>query len=159
VTERDGERADVLAASFVAGGGSSHELSEPPEGDGTSIQAAASMRIATGERTLWAGGAVLGYIERLGRRTVGTLRLSHEGLAFVEDGGRVHSWALEDVRALQGSSSTVQISPATGGVVSFRLRSDSSRRWEDLLKDRLRALWREQGRGEIVEFQPRIRSW
>ena len=66
-------------------------------------------------------------------------------------------WPLLDIRALQGSSSSLQISPLEGGVVTFRFEEESSRRWEELLKAGLRRMWSEAGRGEIAEFQPRIR--
>jgi hypothetical protein len=88
----------------------------------------------------------------------GTLALDGTELSFREDGGGRHGWRLADLRALQGSSSEVQVSPASGGLVAFRLAEDSPRRWEEALKAGLRAVWRHQGRGEIVEFQPRIRG-
>lgn len=66
-------------------------------------------------------------------------------------------WPLLEIRAVQTSSSSLQISPAEGGVVEFRFPGDSTRRWESLLHHALRQAFRRAGRGEIVEFQPRIR--
>jgi hypothetical protein len=40
--------------------------------------------------------------------------------------------------------------------VTFRFRTGSPRLWEELLQRALRALWRDLGRGEIREYQPRI---
>jgi hypothetical protein len=86
------------------------------------------------------------------------LALTEGGLAFRDDSGAFEEWPVSDLRALQGSSSELQISPASGGIVAFRLASDSPRRWEERLKGLLRAHWEREGRGEIIEFQPRIRG-
>jgi hypothetical protein len=104
------------------------------------------------------GGDLLGFAERFGRPVKGTLGLSDSGLSFMEETGTRHEWPIGEIRALQGSSSEIQVSPAAGGVIAFRLAADSPRRWEEALKERLRALWLRQNRGEISEFQPRIRG-
>lgn len=77
---------------------------------------------------------------------------SHAGA----EGGLLEEWPLLDIRAVQTSSSSLQISPQGGGVVQFRFQGDSPRRWEDLLRRTLREAYRRAGRGEILEFQPRI---
>jgi len=122
------------------------------------VEAAATMRVAVRESPIRRRGALLGFCERLGARKVGVLSLYRDRLTFTERSGTMHEWPLGAVRALQGSSSAVQIAPARGGLVSFRLDRDSPKRWDDLLRAQLRAVWRAEGRGEIVEFQPRIQG-
>ncbi|MSR23048.1 MAG: hypothetical protein EXR92_05835 [Gemmatimonadetes bacterium] len=150
VTDLGGATEEVL----------SRMLSERVVGQegGSHFEAAASMRVATREVPVRARGTLVGYRELPGPRRVGTLRMDGRRLTFLERGGRVHEWPLVDIRSLQVSASSVGISPVTGGVVSFRLHDDSPRRWDELLKEQLRAVWRDEGRGEITEFQPRIRS-
>ena len=134
----------------------------PAGGQGPSALPAevdASMRVAARESPIRFRGALLGYCERFGVRRAGVLRLTDDRLTFTERSGPVHEWQLSRVRAVQGSSSAVQIAPAEGGLVSFRLDRDSPRRWEELLRAQLRVVWRAEGRGEIAEFQPRIRGW
>ncbi len=111
------------------------------------------------------GGELLGFVESLGAPREGVLAISSRGaqpLARREQGDSVMPrtvpgrWALLDIRAVQTSSSSLQISPKGGGVVQFRFQGDSPRRWEDLLRRALREAYRKAGRGEILEFQPRI---
>jgi len=127
-------------------------LALPAEGD-------AAMRVASREFPIRFRGALLGYCERFGARSTGVLRLTDDRLTFTERNGPVHEWLLSRVRAVQGSAAAVQITPAEGGLVSFGLDRDSPRRWEELLRAQLRVVWRAEGRGEIAEFQPRIRGW
>ena len=54
------------------------------------------------------------------------------------------------------SSSSLQFSPASGGLVEFKFPGDSPFRWEHLLRRALRKAYEEAGMGTIVEFQPRI---
>lgn len=66
------------------------------------------------------------------------------------------SWPLLQIRAVQTSSSSLQFSPLAGGLVQFRFLNDSPYRWESLLREGLRTVYKREGMGEIVEFQPRI---
>ncbi|MEX2294880.1 MAG: hypothetical protein WD804_01065 [Gemmatimonadota bacterium] len=121
------------------------------------FESRASARIAKVEEPVFHGKEVVGFIERRGSPRAGTLLLAGDRVRFEMDEGGVMEWPLLDIRALQGSSSSLQISPLEGGVVTFRFEEESSRRWEELLKAGLRRMWSEAGRGEIAEFQPRIR--
>jgi len=86
-----------------------------------------------------------------------------EGVASMPAGGKGAgeqdsrlSWSLLEIRAVQTSSSSLQFSPRGGGLVELRFPYDSPLRWETLLRGALRRAYRREGRGEIVEFQPRI---
>ena len=57
---------------------------------------------------------------------------------------------------MQTSSSSLQVTIPSGELIQLRFSLDSPRRWEQLLKAALQKAYREAGRGEIVEFQPRI---
>jgi hypothetical protein len=128
----------------------------------------ARARFATVEEPVWFGGSLLGFAERFGEAIEGRLELAHDRLVFRattregaegNDGDpRTWSWQLLDLGALQTSSASVQISPREGGVILFRFPEDSARRWEELLKIALQRAWQAEDRGEILEFQPRIRS-
>jgi hypothetical protein len=105
---------------------------------------------------------LLGFSEHFGEVEEGWLTLDHDRLLFEPDaadaeaGKSIRTWLLLDLGALQTSSSSVQISPRGGGVVLFRFPDASPRRWEELLKASIRQAWRDAGRGDVVEFQPRI---
>lgn len=120
-------------------------------------EADATMRVATRELPVREAGALIGFFEALGPRRKGRVLLDREAVVFSEVQGVEHRWPLLELRALQSSSSSVQISPRAGGVVTFRFGTDSPRRWEEFLRRALREAWAQAGRGEIREFQPRIR--
>lgn len=105
-------------------------------------------------------GELLGFYEEFGEPVPGELSLEHDRLVFRPDegGDGAVRWPLLELAALQTSSSSVQISPRSGGVVLFRFEDASVRRWEELLRAAISEAWRGAGRGEVVEFQPRIRT-
>ena len=106
------------------------------------------------------GGELLGFAEALGESVPGVLELTEEAVVFRpglhETAGPTQTWFFLEIRALQTSSSSVQFSPLTGGLVQFRFLNDSPYRWESLLREGLRRVYLSEGLGEIVEFQPRI---
>lgn len=120
-------------------------------------EATVEVRQGREEEALRYRGSLLGFAERLegGRREA--LRVTDEALELVGREGGPHShWNLMDLRAVQSSSSSLQVYTATRELVHFRFLDDSPYRWEELLHELLRRAYRESGRGEIVEFQPRI---
>jgi len=117
-----------------------------------------TMRMAREEEPLYRNGQLLGFVEQSGPKSQGTLVIDSSRLTFRGRNGDAHEWPVLDIRAVQGSSSSVQISPPEGGVVTFRFSSDSPRRWEDLLRRVIRDAWGEAGRGRVTEYQPRIRA-
>lgn len=109
---------------------------------------------------LW-GGVFMGFAESMGPSTKATLRLTEDGLEveFYPDPPGEEStslWPFLEIRAVQTSSSSLQFSPSSGGLLEFRFEADSPYRWERLLRNALRRAYRNAGLGEIVEFQPRI---
>jgi len=140
---------------------------------GLSHRAGVELRKSQKEDPVRHRGELQGFAETLGPPQTGFLVLQDDVLAFLppdmtgkkggakggeaEDGNPLETWDLMDIRAVQTSSSSLQISPKEGGVVQFRFQDDSPRRWEALLHLALRRIYRSRGLGEIREFQPRIR--
>lgn len=114
------------------------------------------VRFALGDEAIRWGGVYLGAMERLGPERPGTLTLTSRTLELTLDGGERHTWPLDDVAALQASSTSVQLRPRGAPIVSFSFPESSSRLWDESIARALRARWRTLGRGEILEFQPRI---
>lgn len=115
-------------------------------------------RRGVGEETMRYRGELLGFYERLGDPVLGVLRLSGDALELEgEEGAATRSrWNLLDLRAVQASSSSVQIFTATGELAHFRFLDDSPVRWESMLHAALQKAYEREGRDRIVEFQPRI---
>lgn len=132
------------------------------DGGGLRWEARAVARRAVEETPVRHGAGLLGFAERFGPPVEGRLLLTGEAVRFEGRSGEGGSpsaswrWELQELGSLQTSSKAVQLRPPSGGVVSFRFPDDSPRRWETLLEHALREAYREAGRGEIVEFQPRI---
>lgn len=158
VEEPGGERA-VLAAELVERVGSfaGPVTGDGGEGSGEEVQETpVRVRWAVGEETVRYGGELLGFTERLGPRTEMRLRLTPTALELLGDEDRRRRWNLMDLRAVQVSSSSLQVYTLARELVHFRFLDDSAFRWETLLQETLRAAYREAGKGEIIEFQPRI---
>ena len=123
-------------------------------------------RWAVGEEIVRFRSELLGFTERLGEPSEMRLRLTPNTLELrsVEGGGdggggseqERRRWNLLDLRAVQASSSSLQIYTVSEELVHMRFLDESAFRWEGLLHETLRAVYREAGKGEIVEFQPRI---
>ena len=146
---------------------------DAPLPDGDSIHSAQVLVRASGEETpvRWEG-QLLGFAEAMGEPTPGTLHLTRDFLRFSRDskgfgagekrfeaekeGFPPTEWDLLSIRAVQTSSRALQFSPASGGLLEFRFPNDSPFRWENILRETLRRVYREKGLGELVEFQPRI---
>jgi len=169
VFERGGEggRLRVTQASGevskVAGGDLAKEIANlggplPAATDESGIlryAADVDVRYSGHERPVWFRGELVGFAEKLGDAERGTLSLEEDTLRFRAP-ETVREWPLMELRAVQTSSSSLQMSPVGGGLVEFKFLTDSPKRWEDLLRAALKSLYRERGAGEIVEFQPRI---
>lgn len=144
------------------GKGGSGEAAEPlssslPSRSGGSISASRVVaRIATGEEAVYRRGKLMGMIERLGPPVSGRLELAADSLLFRSDEGEERHWPTDCITAIQASSSSLQIKVVGEYPVSFKFPETSPRRWELMLEEALRHHYRRLGRGEIVEFQPRI---
>jgi hypothetical protein len=145
----------------------------PP--DGIIHRAEVEVRESGAEAPVRSGGELLGFAEAMGERFSGILELTDQALilhvgtgpgvgsdkragfgpgSLPEEGSE--TWPLLDIRAVQTSSSSLQFSPVSGGLVEFRFPHDSPFRWETLLRNTLRRAYVREELGEIVEFQPRI---
>jgi DNA-directed RNA polymerase subunit RPC12/RpoP len=143
----------VLTEAIRAMGGPLTRAMGP---DGSISDAARVLfRRSLSEEPVYFRGRLLGFCEMRSEEAEGELRIRDRTVSLVRGDG-TESWDLLDLLALQTSSSSVQISTRDGGVIQFKFVSDSSRRWEDLLRLLVARAWREAGRGEILEFQPRI---
>ena len=104
-------------------------------------------------------GRLLGFVERMGDPTPGVVSVNDDAIRFVPEGSAEAGsleWPLMELRAVQTSSSALQISPGDADIVQFKFTEDSPFRWEDLLRGLLGRAYKRAGRGEIIEFQPRI---
>jgi hypothetical protein len=148
----------LLPASELVQGVIGADGSTGPAGQGgLPWEAEASMREATDQDPIRFRGELLGFVERFGPPSVGVLTLAEDSLRFRPKGrGTIRNWPLGQMRAVQASSSSIQITLGRGRLVSLRLAKDSTRRWELGLCEALRRHWVEQGWGRIIEFQPRI---
>ena len=113
-------------------------------------------RFAMGGVAIRHAGRFIGTMERFGPERPGELVLGEESIGLRLDEGERHDWRLDDIAALQASSRTVQLRPRGQDIVSYAFPESSARLWEESIAAALRRRWRESGRGEIVEFQPRI---
>ena len=101
-------------------------------------------------------GQLRGYSETMGEPAPAVLRADDDAVHVVSEDGSVESWPFLQIRALQTSSSSLQLSLPGDRLVQFNFVSDSPRRWEDLLRHLVREAHRRAGKGIVVEFQPRI---
>jgi hypothetical protein len=65
-------------------------------------------------------------------------------------------WHFHAITVVQPSSATLQIGARGLPLASLQVPGGSIRLWEELLCGALRSYYQKEGRGEIVEFQPRI---
>lgn len=124
----------------------------------------------TGARAVHGAHGYLNRIELWGDEVRGTLALHPDRLVFRPQEGQEGAgspqgrgedapgaaWPLDAVTAVQASSASLQINTRDAPLASFRFHDDSVFLWERLVQAALRARYRRAGRGEILEFQPRI---
>jgi hypothetical protein len=162
LSREDGARIRVVGpdGSRVAAGVTEWEAGLPaiddiPE-DGVLGPEPVTVRYGLPARPVRASGRLIGWAERFGPRLLATARLDAESIAIHLADGRIRSWALEDLTAIQPSSSALQLNTRTE-LVSLRFLEGCVRRWEAVLCRLIRDRARSLGRREIAEFQPRIR--
>ncbi|HEY8469302.1 MAG TPA: hypothetical protein VIL18_06660 [Longimicrobiales bacterium] len=134
-------------------------LPDDGEGEGEETlyrRAPVEARFATGYAPVRRGHLFLGRVEQFGTARAGTLELTSHALAFAPESGAPCRWPLEEIGAVQPSSGVLQIRPRREPVVTFRFVEGSVRLWQELIEAALRRFYRRTGRGEIIEFQPRI---
>lgn len=110
-----------------------------------------------GEAPLHVRGELLGFFERYGPDRRGIVALTANAIEFrPENGGPMRVWPFAELTAVQPASRALQLKARGQPVCSLRFTSCSVRLWERRIQNQLRRLYRDTGRGEIVEFQPRI---
>lgn len=119
-------------------------------------RAEVTARRVTGTDTIRGRDGYLNRIELWGDEEPGILELWPEALVYTTDAEDPARWPLESIVAVQASSSSLQINRRDEPLLAFRFTDDSTMLWEDLLRAALRDLYGRTGRGEILEFQPRI---
>ncbi|HKJ91900.1 MAG TPA: hypothetical protein VJ957_01975 [Longimicrobiales bacterium] len=121
-------------------------------------EARATLRTAASERVIRQSGRYLNRIEIFGDPVPGTLRLLPDTVSFNPDDADTHpvAWPFDQLTAIQPSSHTLQLKARARPVASLRFQTDSVRLWEELLMLAVSDFYRDTGRGEVVEFQPRI---
>ena len=110
----------------------------------------------TGFDTVRDADGYLNRIELWGEEAPASLELRKDRLVLAPEEGGPVTWPLESLTAVQASSSSLQLNRRGEPLVSFRFTDDSIFLWEHLLHAALRDFYRRTGRGEILEFQPRI---
>jgi hypothetical protein len=151
-TTADGRTLEETAARWIE----RSPAVRPPAARETLGPERAILRIAERPVAFRPSGTFVGWGERFGTKRQGSVTLTPDGLVFDEDGGARHEWPFDSLTAVQPTSSALQVKSRGGPVAWLRFLDSSVRRWEHWIQHRLRTLYRETGRGEIVEFQPRI---
>ena len=116
------------------------------------------------EDPVWRRGELRGWVETMGPASPGTVTVDDEAVAIEcaaapgdgSSGCRSGRWRHLELRSVQTSSSSLQISLPGDRLVQLRFTADSPKRWEDMLRRLVRAAYRRAGKGFVHEFQPRI---
>jgi len=126
---------------------------EPP------FRQVAQVRLAFTQLPLRRGHAFLGMIEKLGPVREGQLELTDALIGFMPPrSGDGWSWPLIQITAIQPSSSAIQLKARERPVASIRFTDGSVRLWEQRLQYCVRRAYERAGQGEVLEFQPHIRT-
>lgn len=119
-------------------------------------KATAAARRVVGWDALHDRDGYLNRIEVWGDPVPGELVLRPDDLTWTPASGEPGGWSLEEIGAVQASSRALQIRGKGNPLVQFDFEHDSVFLWERLLHVVLRDFYGRTGRGEILEFQPRI---
>ncbi len=131
------------------------------EADDTSApvrSAEVTVRAVDSEVPVYGEAGYLNRVEVFGEPRPARLSLERDRLVVHGEGEAPDPWPLETLTAVQASSSSLQVKTRGRPLVAFRFQEDSVYLWEQLLHAALRDFYGRTGRGEIVEFQPRISS-
>lgn len=110
----------------------------------------------TGQEPIWRRGRLRGFAEKMGAPSPGTATLDREAISVEVSARPYGRWGYLELKAMQTSSSSLQISLPGDRLVQLRFTDDSPKRWEDLLQCLIREAYQRAGRGFVAEFQPRI---
>lgn len=127
------------------------------ENDRPLLEERVLLSTADGDEMVSFHGVYLNRIERFGPPSPGILGLETEAVVFrPDDLAPPMRWTFDAISAVQPSSSSLQLYALRLPLVSIKVPEGSIRFLEELLCAALRVYYRERGRGEIIEFQPRI---
>jgi DNA-directed RNA polymerase subunit RPC12/RpoP len=143
VVKHPAEWLDILARGGV--------LERPP-----SRPEPVLVRMAHGSKPYRHSGIYLGEVEYFGDPVPGLLELTTDALVFTPSQGPAVTWSLNELTAVQPSSTTLQLKIRHGPVVSLRFPEGSPLLWEERVRNAVQATFTRAGKGEIAEFQPRI---
>src|SRR5205085_1437485 len=101
-------------------------------------------------------GEYFGRFEKFGVAALGTLHVDDATVRFESDEATTFRINLLDLTAIQLSSSSLQIKVRDKPVMTIRFAHSSPKLWDERLQIAVREAWTRAGRGEVVEFQPRI---
>lgn len=153
----DGSRTVLRPVDWLSRLPDPQSLTWERAGDGGVIRASrVSTRWVTGSDPVFNEHEYLNRIEIWGEPTPGRLELRTDRLVWSPATASSEAWPLGSLTAVQASSRALQLNRAPAPLVEVRFQDDSIFLWERLLHAALRDLYRRTGRGEIVEFQPRI---
>lgn len=152
----DGGRTTCSAAAWID---ALPELGEERflAGEAAEIHAEPAVaRFAAARSIIRQRGLFLNRVETFGPRMQGRLALRADRLVFEGETERPIAWRVDAITAVQAASRDLQVKARGCDLVMFRFPQGSARFWEELLTRWLRRHYHAEGRGAIVEFQPRI---
>jgi hypothetical protein len=114
------------------------------------------LRISEHQKPYYELGVYLGRIEQFGAPIEGEFSMTAETIRFVSPTGPSFEWRLDDLTAVQPSSTSLQLKIRHGPILSFKFPGGSPLLWEERIHAALQARFTATGRGNILEFQPRI---
>jgi hypothetical protein len=114
------------------------------------------VRIADKYRPYRHAGVYLGEIEQLGEPMTGTLTVDQEAVRFTAEGGASFVWPLDELTAVQPSSTSLQLKIRRGPIIALKFPGNSPLLWEERIRYAVQARYTAKGLGEIIEYQPRI---
>lgn len=133
------------------------ETGDVDVGQGPLHQARASLRNARRTEPVSHAGSILGFAEHhLGPAESGRLDATQDEITFDADRGTRYRWPVLDIRAVLGSSAALQFATRDATLWQVGFEGDSPLRWERMLQQLIRDAWRREGKGEVMEFKPRI---
>lgn len=110
------------------------------------------------EEAIWYKGTLRGFSETMAPEARGTVAADRDEVRIEAPSARSGRWSYLELRAVQASSSSLQLSLPGDRLVQLRFSADSPRRWEEMLRALVRDAYRRAGRGAVLEFQPRIET-
>ncbi len=153
-------RGDVLRRATAKAVGDAVERHGGPWGRGAEAfrargyEAAAMVSWRMDEEAIRRGGRLVGFAERMGPATPGSIRVNPSRVEIRD--GTARGWEHLEIRSMQATSSSLQLSFPGDRLAQLAFVADSPRRWETLMRGLIAEAHRRAGRGEVLEFQPRI---